>query len=157
MIILTDTREQKNKHILNWFDTNGIAHREERLETADYTFILPHYPELNIDRKCLVERKGSLNEVVGNLTKDRDRFIKEFERVKPDENIQMVMENATWKKILNGSYRSEFSPTSYIASLMTICIRYGCPIWFCNPEESGQIIYSILKYQLREHLRNLDK
>ena len=44
--------------------------------------------EIGLDRKFLVERKGSLNEVAGNLTKDRERFI-EFERV-GDKHMHMA-------------------------------------------------------------------
>lgn len=155
MVILTDSREQKNQHILEWLDSQAIPHREEKLETADYTFILPDYHEIGLDRKFLVERKGSLNEVAGNLTKDRERFIREFERV-GDKHMHMVMENATWRKILSGTYRSALNPNSYMASLLTLNIRYNCPIWFTTPEETPLMIYSILKYELREALKNID-
>ena len=154
MVILTDTREQKNQHILDFFDENEIPHKKEQLRTADYSFYLPDYPELGIDRKILVERKGSLNEIAGNFTKDRGRFVREFERV-GDEHIHLVMENATWKKILSGSYRSEFNPNAFMASLLTLDIRYNCPVWFCTTEESPILIYNILKYELREHLKNI--
>ena len=152
MIIIRDTRERKNDHVVDFLNRNGIPHLEEKLQTADYTFILPNNPELSLDRKFLVERKGSLNEIVGNLTKDRARFIREFERVK-DEHLHLVLETATWKKILNGSYRSEFNPNSFMASLLTLNVRYNCPIWFCNTEESPLLIYNILKYELLEHLK----
>lgn len=152
MVILTDTREKKNLHIIDFLDKNGIPHETEKLETADYSFYLPNYPELNADRKFLVERKASLNEVAGNLTKDRERFTREFERIQ-DNRCHLVMENATWKKILSGSYRGNFSPTSYMASLLTLNIRYDCPMWFCTQEESPLLIYSILKYELREFIK----
>ena len=155
MVILHDTREQKNQHILDFFDENTIIHEKEKLRTADYSFYLPAYPDLGIDRKILVERKGSLNEIAGNFTKDRGRFIREFERVNEEEHIHMVIENATWKKILNGSYRGEFNPNSFMASLLTVNMRYGCPIWFTTPDESPIIIYSILKYELREFLKKI--
>ncbi len=152
MVIICDNREKKNQHILDYLDKNNIPHQTEKMETADYSFVLPSYPQIGADRRFLVERKGSLNEVAGNLTKDRERFIREFERVQ-DKHIHMVMEGATWKRILAGTYRGGFNPTSYMASLITINIRYNCPIWFCNVEESPTLIFNILKYELREFLK----
>lgn len=156
MVLVCDNREQKNQHILKWLNDNNIPYKIDKLETADYTFYLPNYPELDMDNKFLVERKGSLNEIVGNLTKDRPRFMREFERVRQDQQIHIVAEGASWKKIMNGTYRSDFSPASFMASLLTINMRYSCPIWFCTPEESGALIYNILKYELREQLKNMD-
>jgi len=153
MVIITDTREQKNQHILDWLDNNCISHKTEKVDTGDYTFILPNYLELNVDRKFIVERKGSLNELAGNFTTGRARFTREFERI-TDEHIHIVIENATWKKILKGSYRGNFNPKSYMASLLTTGIRYKCQIWFCSTDESPEIIYNILKYELREFLKN---
>jgi len=155
MIILVDTRENKNKHIEDYFDSKNIKWNRTKLDTADYTFILPNYSELNLNRKILIERKGSLDEVAGNFTSGRERFKREFERVN-NEKIHIVMENATWTKILNGSYRSKFTPRAYIASLITWNIRYKCPIWFCTKKESGEIIYNLMRYELVEQIKNLD-
>jgi len=127
----------------------------EKLETADYSFYLPNYPELEMDRKILIEKKCSLDEISGNFTKDRDRFRKEFERVGKDQKIHLVIENATWKKLLAGSYRSKLNPTSFMASMITWNIRYNCPVWFVGKDECPRIIHSILHYELLEHLKNL--
>lgn len=153
MVIIWDNREKVNDHVLSYLDDNKIPHIPEKLNSADYSFILPNYSELGLDRKFLVERKGSLDELAGNFTKGRERFEREFQRI-TDEKIHMVLEGVTFKKLLNGSYRSQFNPKSYLASLITWNIRYDSPIWFCTKEESGQIIYSILKYELLENLKN---
>lgn len=154
MTILVDTREQKNQHILDFFDKIGAKYRVEKLETADYTIVLPNYPEINIDRQILVEKKNSLDEIAGNFTKDRDRFTREFDRV-TSEKIHLVIEQATWKKLLKGSYRSKFPPKSFMASIMTFNVRYDCPVWFVGIEESPVVIYNILYYGLYEHLKKL--
>lgn len=152
MVIICDTRERKNDHILDYFKENGIKYRIEKLDTADYSMVFPNYPEIGLDRKILVERKGSLDEICGNLTKDRDRFIREFERVK-DEHLHLVLENFTWKKIMAGSYRSQFDPKAFTASLLTLSIRYGCQMWFTTPKETPSVLYGVLYYELREHLK----
>ena len=57
MVILHDTREQKNQHILDFFDENNIIHEKEKLATADYVFILEYALESTKD-SC----GGSLND-----------------------------------------------------------------------------------------------
>jgi len=88
-----------------------------------------------------VERKGSLNEVVGNFTSGRERFAREFERL-DGQSLHMVIEDATWKKIVNGSYRSEFSPKSLTGSILGWSIKYDFKTWLCTKEESPLLIYS---------------
>lgn len=154
MVVITDTREQKNQHILDYFMENKIPYKTERLKTADYSFCLPNYSHLELDGAILVEKKNSLDEICGNFTKERERFAREFERIQ-SEHIHLVIENATWKKVLNGSYRSQLNPKSLMASMITWNIRYNCPIWFVGVDESPALIYNILYYELFEHLKGL--
>lgn len=155
MVIISDTREQKWQHIENYLLLEGIEYKVEKLDTGDYTCIFPNYPELKLDKKYLIERKGSLSELAGNFTKGRKRFIREFERVGKDQKMHMVVETATWRKIFNGTYHSKFHTDSYKASLFTFGIRYNVPIWFCEKKESPEIIYKILYYEVREYLKSL--
>ena len=131
-----DSREKKNQHILDYFVSNGIKYRREALNSGDYSF------ECNLaqyNKTICVERKNSLSEIAGNFTSHRDRFVR--------------TKNATFRKIFNGSYRSQIKPQSMLASLLTWNIRYNTPIWFVTPNDSGEVIYNILKYELREKLK----
>lgn len=151
--IISDTRERKNQHIINYLDENKIPYIVDKLDSGDYSLVLPNYPELNMDRKIIIERKNSLTELAGNFTKGRERFKNEFERI-GDSKIHLVVETATFKKLHNGSYRSEFSPKAYMASLLTWQIRYDCPIWFAETTESPNLIYQIMYYELNEFLNS---
>lgn len=154
IVVIVDTREKKNDHIIKYLTDNKIPYTIKTLTTADYSLELPHFPQLNVDRQFLVEKKNSLDEIAGNFTKDRERFVREFERIE-NEHIHLVIENTTWKKLLKGSYRSKFPPKSFMASLLTFSIRYDLKVWFVQPEECGEIIYNLLRYELREHLLEL--
>jgi len=134
-------------------DTNNIKYKVEKLDTGDYSFCLPNYPHLNLDKKILVERKNSLDEIAGNFTKDRARFVREFER-KTDEKMHLILENATFKKLYNGSYRSQLPPQSLLASILTFHIRYNVPVWFVGKDESPRLLYNIIHYELRELLKS---
>ena len=155
LTIIVDTREKENKHIIEYFEKNNIPYICRKLDSADYSFVLPNHLHLCLDNKILVERKGSIDELAGNLSQNRDRFEREFERIRKDQRIHLVLENFTYKKMLNGTYRSGFNPMSYLGSLMTWCIRYKCPIWTVTKAESPVIIYNIMKYELREILKEL--
>lgn len=155
MVIIVDSREQKWKHIKDFLDKKGIKYKVEKLDVGDYTFKLPNYPELNMDNKFIIERKASLDELAGNFTKGRDRFAREFERLKDEQKIHLLLENFTWRKCLNGSYRSGFTPEAYKASLIAWSIKYNFPVWTIVKQDSGEIIYEILKKELEFVLNNI--
>ena len=157
IVIIVDTREKKNQHILDYFDANGIPYEVEKLDSADYSFRLPNYQLLGLDKSVLVEKKNSLDEISANFTQNRERFAREFERVEKNQSINLLIENATWTKIFNGSYRSQLSPKSFTASIITWCVRYDTPVWFCKPSESGELLYNIIKYSLYEKLKNFEE
>ena len=41
MVILVDSREKKNTHILDYFRKQKIAYQVEKLEYNDYSFMIP--------------------------------------------------------------------------------------------------------------------
>lgn len=155
MVVIVDTREQKNDHILKFLKENGIDYVVQKLDYGDYSFTLPHYPQLGLDCKIAIEKKNSLTEIAGNFGSSRERFIREFERVPEDGKLHLLIEEATWKKLLNGSYRSDMLPQSMMASMITWNIRYAAPIWFVGKDESPALIYNLLKYELMEYLKEL--
>ena len=80
LTILVDTREKNNQHLLDYWDDKGINHKKKALSYGDYSFMIPKNEDLNIPRdiyfdgEVIIERKGSLEEISGNLTKERDRL-----------------------------------------------------------------------------------
>ena len=46
MVILHTGNEQKNQHILDYFDKKGIKHKSRALKTGDYSFMIESCPEL---------------------------------------------------------------------------------------------------------------
>ena len=84
MVILIDTREKKCEHITNYFDRKKVVYKKKALDFGDYSFMIPKNEALSIprdlyfNRKTCIERKASLEEISGNLTKGRDRFEKEL-------------------------------------------------------------------------------
>ena len=158
IVILIDSREKANKHITDVFDKEGIQYRVEKLESGDYTFELRAIPELDIPHNMdfrqdvMIERKNSLDEISGNFTKGRERFNDEFGRAWAIKKY-LLIEDGSYEKILNHDYRTEYSSTSFFASLLSFDARYDLHVCFASKETSAILIYNICKYALREALK----
>lgn len=158
LVILCDSREQKNRHILEWFDKKSIVHIEYTLNFGDYSFMLPagsvddSRRNIYFDRQIIIERKNSLEELSQNLAQNRQRFEDEMLRAGNCRKILMV-ESGSFDDILNNRYKTELSPASYFGSLLTFSQRYGLETVFIKPEHAGQFIYGVMYYFLREMLK----
>ena len=73
--VLYDTREQKNKHILDYLAANGIPTEQRKLDYGDYSFIADGR---DFSLSCVVERKANVDELYTNIMSDRGRLEKEF-------------------------------------------------------------------------------
>ena len=158
IVILTDTREQKNQHILDWFDKKKIPHKTKALSNGDYSFYVPANPDLNIDRdlffdkEIMVERKGSLEELSGNLSQQRARFEEEMSTYPGVKYL--LIENANYHDIITGNYDTKFSAKAYLASLHTFNHRYDLQMMFMpDPQYSGYFLYGVFTYFLKQILR----
>lgn len=140
MILLVDSREKENSHILNYMAVNKISVKEKQpLKFGDYSFIKDNIDYRN---QIVIERKNSLDELSLNLTsgkKDnlvnrRKRFKNEFKRAKEaGSKIILLIENATQEDILNHNYRSKLHPNAFIGSLNSWYNKgYIDNIFFCE-------------------------
>lgn len=81
-VVLTDTRQQKEEHILKEFDKQGILHIQTKLDSADYMAL--RYDEekgFYKDYSILIDTKKDLLEICGNLahTSEHQRLVREVE------------------------------------------------------------------------------
>lgn len=157
MIILVDSREKSNQHILDLFDIKKIPYKVMGLAQGDYSFYIPADPTLNIDRDIyfdkdvVVERKSGLQELSGNFTNDRDRIKTEFAQFKG--SMQLLIESSTYKDLVAGNYNTKYNSSSFIASLHSMSWEYGIPFIFIDKEYSGIYIYTHLRYWLRNLIK----
>ncbi len=151
--ILTDTREQKNAHITNYFDEKLIAHKSKALQVGDYSVYLPRVPEL-IDRpvyydRCIaVERKANLDELAGNFTRERERIKNEFARAS-NMRLFLMIEDSTFEDLIKGNYRSQYKPSAFAASLLSMEAEYNLKIMFLKRQYSGYFIHMVLRHYVR--------
>lgn len=158
--ILIDTREKENKnnHIIDFFDKNKIPWEYRTLTHGDYSFEIPKNDILNIPRNLLftnkvcIERKASLSEWANNLVQDRQGVKKKFALA--PMNTLLLIENATYEDMILGNYYGNYSPKSYSASFHSIWNEFDIPIILMNNKTyTGMFIYGHFKYYLRNLIK----
>ncbi|MFW2500439.1 ERCC4 domain-containing protein [Clostridium diolis] len=162
-MILYDTREQVNDHILSWFDTKKIPYKRQVINEGDYTAIITARPDMGIARdlyfKVGVERKNSVDELAGNLaektdTRDDMRLERELIRAKM-KGIKMflVIEDPNGlNNIINGNYRSQYKAKAFVGKLSSLQDKYIQNTVFTSNLDTGYHIFRILYYAVRNFL-----
>jgi len=157
MTIVVDTREQNNKAIIDYFTTKKIPYITQKMDFCDYSCFLPANVELGIVRDtyidCYLERKGSLEELSGNLCNDRTRLESEFLKAKSKRLIMMIEESTGLEKIIEHKYKTEYNEKSFLASLFSFAHRYSIDIHFIGGKYAGLFIYMQMYYATRELLK----
>lgn len=154
-VIIVDTREKENKHITEYFDKKNINWAAEKLDYGDYSIRIESpaaYRDFYLTDYIAIERKANLNEISGNLTHNRDRFVAEFERAKG--KIYLLIENADYEDIEKGLYNTKFNKKAFRASLEAFEQRYNINIHYQKDTAvTGYWIYRTLTGYLRELLK----
>ena len=166
-MILYDTREQINNHILEYFDIKKINYKKQKIDEGDYTAIITKCPKMGIFRDLYfpvgVERKNSVDELAGNLAEETDtrddlRLTRELRRAK-EKGIKMflIIEDEHGRKnIKTGNYRSQYLPKSFMARLRSLQDQFLNGTAFINKNDSGEEIFGILNYAVRNFLKEGD-
>lgn len=157
LTLIVDTREQDTDRLRRRIRQTGLSFVRQKLDFGDYSAktTLDNGTEFDISGSVSIERKMNLDELCACYCKGRKRFTREFERAKSaGAKVYLLIENASWEKAYNGSYRSKMSPQALTASLFAWLARYNCQIIFCKEETSGKIIREILYREMKERLEN---
>ena len=154
--MIVDTREQKNQHITDYFNSKEISYIERKLDYGDYAIMLPANQELGISKdmylNATIERKNSVDELASTIS-DRVRFNNELLRATGSDFHMIVEDSAGYENLILGNYRSKFKPYSLLASLKSLEARYSFNTAFISKKTAGNYIYHHLRYRLREQLK----
>lgn len=162
MKILVDSAEQPTDEYCKRCDSFGVPYERRNLDYADYTydFLLPngewlHKEDVAIKGRVVIERKMSLRELSGNLCQNWDRFCREFDRAKEaNASIYLLVEDASWMKIITGKYDTNFNSKAYLHRLLKLISIYQIKPIFVHKELSGRMIYEILYRELKTRLES---
>ena len=131
MVILHTGNEQKNQHILDYFDKKGIKHKKKALKTGDYSFMVEACAELGFmkdtyftDELC-IERKNSVDELAGNIKEHDERFFKELNRMINIKNCYLLIENSKIDDIIRHNYESKYNEAAFLRRILSVRKSYA--------------------------------
>lgn len=149
---MMDTREQEGKHqnVLNWFNENGFKVIRSKLFVGDYTYL--------DNQTICVDTKKDIQEIVGNVTKDHERFVREIQRAN-ENGIRLVFliqdDYITKLEELNRWYnpRLRVSPkatrgTTLFKILYRMEKEYNTKFYMTTRSKCGESIIKILNEEM---------
>jgi hypothetical protein len=165
MIVQVDTREHKKEweRIKKQFDQLGVDYIRSKLWVGDY---------MSLDNpRVVIDRKKDLQELIGNVTQQHERFQAELTRAQQagikliilcehGDDIKELMDVYFWhnprldmtywttedgrpKKVKK--YPRATKGEALYKSLCTIRDKYGVTFEFCTKPETGQKIWELLE------------
>lgn len=157
LIILYDTREKANAHILSKLAKNGIECRRETFKYGDYSFILKNLKtgeEISFKDKYVIERKKNIDELAQNVGRKREQFINEFKRCSEAGAIMdIVVEDSNWYyNIITHKYRSKINSTAFKNSLMSFEAQYKINIFGTEATSFASYIYTKFVYKAKSYI-----
>ncbi|MGR3221209.1 MAG: ERCC4 domain-containing protein, partial [Candidatus Anammoxibacter sp.] len=120
LTILVDSREQMP------LEFKEAKTEVVTLDTGDYSL-------LNFQDEICIERK-SLDDLLNTLGKNRERFMREVQRMRGFEYAALVIESPLWE-IVSGNWRSQISPVSVFGSLQSLSVSHGVHVFWCESRE----------------------
>ena len=142
-MIICDTREKKNAHILQYFEQHGIEYAIRKLDTGDY---------MSTSRDRLtIDRKQDLSEICGNLcSPDKSRFWREVRRAKAErvKMIVLIEQGGAFKTLKDvPQWRGKYTKVTGYQLYNEMCrcsIAYGVEFLFCDKRSTGRRIAELL-------------
>ena len=153
-IILTDSRQQKEMHILKEFDNQGILHIRTNLPSADYMVLrYNHQNGMYLDYSILIDTKKDLLEICSNLCKksEHERLIREIELGQKlgckkfifligEDEINSIEDIKKWQ-----SKYTKVTGKKLLKIMITFSKHHNCNFVFVSKEKMGEKIFEIFK------------
>lgn len=153
-VILTDSRQQKENHIIKEFDKQNILHIRTGLPSADYMAL--RYDEKQgfyLDYSILIDTKKDIEEIAGNLcnTQSHERIkreifkgqklgAKEFVFLINGGKVKSIEDLQNWT-----SKRTKVTGKTLYKVICTMKERYGVRFIICPRKDMGRKITELLK------------
>lgn len=156
-IILRDTRQQKEEHIIKEFDKQGILHIRTGLPSADYMAIrYDNKQGFYLDYSVLIDTKKDLLELCNNMTKttEHQRLVREVELGQSlnckrfifligDNSIKSVEDIKKWS-----NKHTKVKGETLLKILTTFKKHHNCEFVIVPKNKMGETIIKILSNNL---------
>jgi ERCC4-type nuclease len=163
MVVIVDTREQNNQHIIEFFNKKNIPYKVVKNDYGDYTAMIPKgtigqfTADIYFDRSIAIERKNSIDEIAGNLKDEAYRLKKELAHMNMyDIKYFFFVEDKDFHfNLRNGNFRSQYDPFTLMQRIKKgIEAEYNTVIVPVDKQCMGSEIYYTLQafvYALFKH------
>lgn len=141
MVLIEDTRQQKNKHlnVHRYCQENNIEIVPMCLNVGDY--MLPN-------GKVAIDSKQSIDELANDLFRDKKAFNKKYKKCYKDgiklivlveEKIKGINDLIAWK-----SQHSKITGRFLFEMINDVKISYGVEFYFCDKNDTGRYLMKLL-------------
>lgn len=150
-VILVDQREKLPYDFVGMRCVIPYEVEPTFMETGDYQVL---YPDDVPDSERIVVERKSLSDLYSTVGQNRDRFIRELERMSAFGHAVIVIE-ATLEMVANPApylqHPSLLNPRSVTSGLIAWQQRYGINVVFAGNRELGEkVTYRILERWVRD-------
>jgi ERCC4-type nuclease len=122
--VVVDSREQEPYG----FDPQKFAAIRKALPAGDYSLD-------GLEDRVAVERK-SLADFVATVIRSRKRFHRELQKLAAYDAACVVVE-CNFRDLVDGRYRSDAHPHALIATVASIVVDFGVPVYFCSDRQAA--------------------
>lgn len=122
--VVVDSREQAPYS----FDPEKITAVRKALPAGDYSLA-------GREDRVAVERK-SMADFVTTVIRGRKRFHRELQKLAAFEAACVVVE-CNFRDLVDGRYRSDAHPHAIIATVASIVVDFGVPVFFCSDRQAA--------------------
>lgn len=152
-LILTDTRQQKENHIIKEFDKQGILHIRTGLPSADYMAVrYDNEKGFYLDYSILIDTKKDIEEIASNLcnSQNHQRILKEVQKGKDLGAKQFVFlinggKVKTIEDLQNWtSKRTKVKGEVLLKIFKTMSQKYGVKFMIVPKNKMGETIIKLL-------------
>ena len=142
-MLICDSREKKNEHILRYFDRHGIEYEIRKLDYGDY---------MTENGTVTIDRKQNLSEVCHNLmlASDKRRFMNEVRGAK-EHGLEFVLLIEHGGKIHSiedvKDWKNKYSKVPSVVlmnALHKLSVQYNVRVEFCSKISTGRRIIELL-------------
>lgn len=149
IIILEDSRQkpEKNAHIRQQLEALGFTVERTKLYCGDYTF--------PTNQSICIDTKQDLQEVVGNVTQQHDRFREECERAQragikliiliQDPKITELSQVFGWFNIRTKFSKGATTGRTLAKIMYSMRDKYGVQWEFATKDKMGETIVGLLE------------
>jgi ERCC4-type nuclease len=163
LTVIVDSREQRNEHIIWYFDKKRIPYKVMKNDFGDYSCFIPKgtidrfTSDIYFDRDIAIERKANIDEVAGNLKGDAARLTKELAHMnKYNIKYFVFLEDANYyDNLINGNYRSEYDANTLDQRIEKgVLARYDTILVPIDKKYIGRKIINVLRSYVYELFKN---